>query len=141
MFPGLLSNIIISWCGSSRNKDRMSDKYKVDNEQNKWKSLKVVSATFGPITMFKQQSLSFVSKIFMTHRYLVFILSNIFQFFCLYCSCLAHLQPRDIRGKHSFEKKITPGIILMMYANALTRTECYWKQYFDNNTLQKILNK
>ena len=55
------------------------------------KRLKVVSATFGPIIMFKQQSLSFhvVSKTFITQNYLVLIPSKILRFSCLYDSGLA----------------------------------------------------
>ena len=53
--------------------------------------LKAVSATFGPRTMFKQQSLSFhvVSKTFITQNYLVLISSNILCFSCLCPFCLA----------------------------------------------------
>ena len=52
---------------------------------------KEVTATFGPITIFKQQSLSFhvVSKTFITQNYLVFITRSILCFSCLYRSCLA----------------------------------------------------
>ena len=53
--------------------------------------LKVVSTTFGPITMFKQHSLSFhvVSKKFTTQNYLVFNPSNILCFSCFYLTCFA----------------------------------------------------
>ena len=73
--------------------------------------LKVVSATFEPITMFKQQSLSFqvVSKTFLTQNYLLVIPNNIFRFTCLYRCCLAHFKRRDNRGKHNFEKQYCCG--------------------------------
>ena len=73
--------------------------------------LKVVSATFRPIKMFKKQSLSFhvVSKTFITQNYLFVIPSNILRFSCLYRSFLAHFNPRDNRGKHDVEKQYYCG--------------------------------
>ena len=80
--------------------------------------------------MFKQQLLSFhvVSKTFVTQNYLVYIPSNCLRFSYLYRSFLArlaHFHPRDNRDKHIFEKLFIAGIILMAYANALTRTRSY----------------
>ena len=73
-----------------------------------FKILKVVSATFEFITMFKQKSLSFhvVSKTFITQNYLFVIPKNILQNTIL---------------KHN----IVATIILMTYTNALKRTRSY----------------
>ena len=62
--------------------------------------LKVSCATFGAITMFKEQSLSFhlVSKTFITQNYLVFIPSNI------YCFSVWLVERTWIAGKHLFQK-------------------------------------
>ena len=73
--------------------------------------LKVASATFGSITMFKQQPLLFhvVSKTFITQNYLFVILIIIlcFTFLCRYC--LAYFKTRDNRGKNNFEKQYCCG--------------------------------
>ena len=63
-------------------------------------TLKVVPATFEPITMFKQLSLSFhvASKTFITQSYLFVIPNNILRF-----TCLAHFKTRDNQGKHNFK--------------------------------------
>ena len=90
-------------------------------------SLKVVSATFGPIKMFEKQSLSFhvVSKTFITQNYLFVIPSNILRFSCLYRSFLAHFKPRDNRGKHDFEKQYYCGNYSDDVCQCLTRTRSY----------------
>ena len=89
--------------------------------------LKVESATFRPIKMFKKQSLSFhvVSKTFITQNYLFVIPSNILRFSCLYRSFLAHFKP--IEASTILKNNIIAGIILMRYTNALTWTRSYWK--------------
>ena len=68
--------------------------------------LKVASATFGPMTMFKQQSSSFhvVSKTLITQNCLFVIPSNNLCFSCLNCCCLTHFQPKDNRCRQDFEK-------------------------------------
>ena len=81
----------------------------------------MLSTTFGPITIFKQQSLLFhvVSKTFITQNYLFVIPNNIHPF-----TCLAHFKTRDNRGT-ILKNNIVAGIILMTYTNALTRTRSY----------------
>ena len=101
-------------------------------------SLKVVSATFGPIKMFEKQSLSFhvVSKTFITQNYLFVIPSNILRFSCLYHSFLAHFKPRDNRGKHDFEKQCYCGNYSDDVYQCLNTDQILLKiQYFDHNTL------
>ena len=100
--------------------------------------LKVVSATFRPIKMFKKQSLSFhvVSKTFITQNYLFVIPSNILRFSCLYRSFLAHFKPRDNRGKHDFEKQYYCGNYSDDVYQFLNTDQILLKiQYFDHNTL------
>ena len=101
-------------------------------------SLKVVFGTFGPIKMFKKQSLSFhvVSKTFITQNYLFVIPSNILRFSCLYRSFLAHFNPRDNRGKHDFEKQYYCGNYSDDVYQCLNTDQILLKiQYFDHNTL------
>ena len=105
---------------------------------NLYFSLKVVSATFGPITMFKQQSSSFhvVSKSFITQNYLFVIPSNILSFSWLYRSCLAHFKSRDNRGKHNFEKQSFCGNYFDDVCQCLSTDQILLKiQYFDHNIL------
>ena len=100
--------------------------------------LKVLSATFGPINMFKKQWLSFhvVSKTFITQNYLCVIPSNILRFSCLYRSFLAHFKPRDNRGKHDFEKQCYCGNYSHNVYQCLNTDQVLLKiQYFDHNTL------
>ena len=75
---------------------------------NNW-LLKAVSATFWPITMFKEQSLLFhvVCETLITQSYLFVIPNNDLRFTCLYRSC--HILRRDDRGKHNFEKQYYCG--------------------------------
>ena len=70
-----------------------------------------MSATFGSMTMFKQQSLSFhvVSKIFIAQNYLFGIPNKILRVTFLYRSRLAQFKTRDNRGKLSFEKQYCCG--------------------------------
>ena len=111
--------------------------------------LKAASATFAPITMFKQQSLSFhiVSKTFITQNFLVFISSNILCFSCLCAFCLALFacfQARDNRGKHNFENEEIGGGgrgFLMTFANALARTKYYRGRFTILNKLIKFFYK
>ena len=76
---------------------------------NNW-LLKVVSATFWPITMFKGQSLLFhvVSETLITQNYLLVIPNNVVRFTCL-LSLLSHFKTKDDRGKHNFEKQYYCG--------------------------------
>ena len=100
--------------------------------------LKVLSATFGPIKMFKKQLFSFhvVSKTFITQNYLFVIPSNILHFSCLYCSFLAYFKPRDNRGKHDFEKQYYCGNYSDDVYQFLNTDQILLKiQYFDHNTL------
>ena len=71
------------------------------------RNLNVVFATFGSMTMFKQQPLSFMqfSKYFFTQNNLLVIPNNILCFTCLYRSCFAQFETRKNRGKHNFEKQ------------------------------------
>ena len=101
-------------------------------------SLKVVSATFGPITMFKEQSLSFhvVFKIFITQNYLFVIPNNIRHFTCLYHSCLAHFKVRDNRGTHNFEKQCYCGNYSDDVCQCLNTDQILLNiQYFDDSIL------
>ena len=93
----------------------MADNEKIEMEDNE-KVLKVVSTTFGPITMYKQQPLSFhvVPKTFITQNHLVFnsIPGTILRFFCVYCSCLArvaHFQPEITEANILLKKNIIAG--------------------------------
>ena len=86
----------------------------------------VMSATFGPRTMFKKQPLSFyiVSKTFHKITFLSFPAAS-FGFLIFYHYCLAPCKPGDNRGKHNLKSNNILGIILITYANALTRTKSY----------------
>ena len=102
------------------------------------KILKVASATFEPITMFKQQSLSFhlVSKTFIKQNYLFVIPNNILHFTCLYRSCLAHFKTRDNRDKHNFEKQYCcENYSDDVYQCPNTDQILLKIQHFDNSTL------
>ena len=83
--------------------------------------------TCGSRTMFKKQPLSFyvVSKTFIPQNYLSVIPSSILWFLIFYHYCLAPCKPRDNRGKHNLKSNIISEIILITYANALTRTRSY----------------
>ena len=59
--------------------------------------IKVVSATLGPRTMFKQHSFSFHVV-----TYLFVIPNSILHFTCHYGSCLGYFKAEDYRGKHNF---------------------------------------
>ena len=110
--------------------------------------LKVVSATFGTIKTFKQQSLSFtvVSKIFFTQNYLLFIPCNILHFSCL-STLILHIFNPEIIEANTILNIIDCGIniiaamVLMTYANALTRTRPYWKYILIITPCKKISNK
>ena len=92
---------------------------------NNW-LLKVVSATFWPITMFKGQSLLFhvVSETLITQNYLFVIPNNVVRFTCLYRSCHI-LRQKMIEANTILKSNIIAGIILMTYAKALTPTGFY----------------
>ena len=84
-------------------------------------SLKVVSATFGPITMFKQQSLSFhvVSKTFIHSQ------QHPSLYLSLSLSSCTFLKQEIIEANTILKNNIVTGIILMTYTNALTRIRFY----------------
>ena len=68
-------------------------------------NLKVASATFGSITMFKEQSLSF-HGVYIYYKQKIAFLSFPTTSFALlvFIARHAHFQTRDDRGKHTFEK-------------------------------------
>ena len=82
--------------------------------------LKFISASFVPITMFKQQSVSFhiVSKTFITQNYLVFISSNFLCLLLRSCIVLHIFNPEIVKANTILNKNIA-GIIQVMYVNAL----------------------
>ena len=86
----------------------MADNEKIEMEDNE-KVLKVVSTTFEPITMYKQQPLSFhvVPKTFITQNHLVFnsIPGTILRFFVSTAPVLHVL--------HIFNPEITEANILL----------------------------
>ena len=86
-----------------------------------FRSLK--AATFGPITMFKEQSLSFhvVSK---TLRKIPFLLFPTTSFALLVFIDLVSriLKQETMEANTILKNNVCAGIILMTYANALTRT-------------------
>ena len=105
--------------------------------------LKVVSASFGPMAMFEQQSLSFhvVSKTFITQNYLFVILNNILGFTCLYLSCLAHFKTRDNRGKHNFDKQYYCGSYSDDVCQCLNTDQILLNmQHFDDSILEFRIN-
>ena len=102
------------------------------------KSIVKVSATFGPMKMFKKKSLSFhvVSKTFIAQNYLSVIPSDILHFFCLNRSFLAHFKSRDNRDKHVFEKHYYCGDYSDDVCQCLNTDQIFLKiQNFCHNTL------
>ena len=100
------------------------------------RNLKIVSATFKRITIFKQQSLSFhvVSKTFITQNYLFVIPNHILCFTCPYHSYLAHFKTSDNRGKHNFEKQYCGGNYSDDLYQCLNTDQILLKiQYFDDS--------
>ena len=93
-----------------------------------YKSLKVVSATFGPMKMFKKYSLSIhvVSKTLHKITFLSFPVTS-FTFLVLIALFLHILRQDIIEANKILRNNIIVGIILETYANALTQTRSYWK--------------
>ena len=111
-------NMFYTWC-LGRNKPRSINAMCFLNLST---TLKVVSTTFGPITIFKQQSLLFhlLHKITFSSLSTTSFASLVFIAFVLQI-----LRQEIVEVNTILKNNIIVGIILMTYTHALARTRFY----------------